>query len=414
MQERKYKYRHLFFLPSFYLLITFTGCYLLYLSGVINWEKAPAELHFWCSITILSALLSTLVYSRQYNRIINDPVFLNGLQQPFLTGHFQWLILLGISGLGMLGIVKYVIDYANFLGAVGIFFSIFTNDTGQLRTLADNVESAGTQVSYFTWMSAFIITAAVANGNLRHSWLWSVVIFVLLNSIFLDRTRPVWIIFTCALCYFIIRYHLYTRKKIISVVAGITAFFLTIFIAIGSLLGKGSDDENYLTVDLPQWLQPIFLYLTSSFAYLGRLLYNDAPVDYHPARITYPVQKVLAKFHLAEQPPNQILEFFSVPLLTNVGTFLEPFFQDGGRPFILMAILLHTFVFDQIVLFLMKRVSVMAVIAIATICFINFIGFFVPKVSSTATWFILLCCWLFTFSSRFGNSQKTSGSHLQA
>ena len=151
---------------------------------------------------------------------------------------------------------------------------------------------------------------------------------------------------------------------------------------------------NYTKFNLPPSIQPLFLYLTSSFAYLGRLIYVDAPCNYSPARVTYPIQKVLLKFKLVDQPPNQILDFFTVPLLTNVGTFLEPFFQDGGRLFLVLGIILHTFIFDRVVLYLMKNISQMAVIAISTICFINFIAFFVPKITSTATWFILLFAYL--------------------
>jgi hypothetical protein len=83
-----------------------------------------------------------------------------------------------------------------------------------------------------------------------------------------------------------------------------------------------------------------------------------------------------------------VLEFFSVPILTNVGTFLEPFYQDGGRLFLIFGILIHTLLFDRIALFLMKRISIFSVISIATLCFINFIAFFVPKVTSASSWFI--------------------------
>ena len=171
-------------------------------------------------------------------------------------------------------------------------------------------------------------------------------------------------------------------------------FFISLFIAIGSLLGKGADDENYLTIGLPKWTQTIFLYLTSSFAYLGRLFAMDMPCDYYPARITYPLQKVLAKMQFADQPPNQILEFFSLPILTNVGSFLEPFFQDGGRVYLILGILIHTLLFDFLVLQLLRRPSVFSIITISTLCFTNFIAFFVPKITSTATWFIVLFAFL--------------------
>ncbi|MGG9970622.1 O-antigen polymerase [Ferruginibacter sp. SUN002] len=391
-----FRLRHLFFLPSFYLLVTFTIAYVFYLSDVINWEQPPVELHYWSIITVLSALLSSLVHSKKVNTIINENTFRNNISTPFLTDNTRKLFLAGILIIGLLGVAKYVLDYSKFLGAFGVFYSIFMEDTGQLRTLAENVESVGTQLSYFSWLAAFIITVDVAAKNISKKYLFLVFFIILLNSIFLDRTRPIWIIFTCALCYFITTYQLYSRKKIVYFISGMIASFVGLFILIGSLLGKGSSDESYTKFNLPKEVQPFFLYLTSSFAYLGRLFYYDAPNDYLPVRIAYPVTKLMSKFGLAEKPPNPILEFFTVPLLTNVGTFLEPFYQDGGRLFLAFGIILHTFLFDKIAMYFMNRISPASIIAISTLCFINFIAFFVPKVTTPAVWLILAFCFILT------------------
>lgn len=361
------------------------------------------ELHYWSIITILTALLSCIIHSKKCNAIINESNFKKNVNTPFLINNTRKFILAGILIIGLLGVVKYVLDYSKFLGAFGVFYSIFMEDTGQLRTLAENVESVGTQISYFSWLAAFILTIDIAAKNISKKYLFLVFFIILINSIFLDRTRPIWIIFTCALCYFITTYKLYSRKRIVYLISSIVVFFIGIFILIGSLLGKGSSDESYTKFNLPKEVQPFFLYLTSSFAYLGRLFYYDAPNDYLPVRVAYPVTKLMSKFGLADNPPNPILEFFTVPLLTNVGTFLEPFYQDGGRLFLIIAIILHTFIFDKMALYFMKKISPASIIAISTFCFINFIAFFVPKVTSPAVWFILFFCFLFTKM----NSYKT-------
>ena len=381
-------------MPSFYLLSTFTVTYLLYLSGIIRWEEAPGELHFWCAVTIMISAISFLTFQKKINKIINDPDRLQEVKQPYLSNGFRWMLLGTLLLLGTVGILKYIFDYAQFVGAFGILLSIFTEDTGQLRTLADNVESWGTQLSYFSWLAAFVIAMDMGSKKLRYRWVALILFIVLLNALFLDRTRPVWIIFTGVLCFFMTRYQHFTRKNIITILTSVITFFLSLFVAIGSLLGKGADDENYLTVDLPKWTQSIFLYLTSSFAYLGRLMYMDMPSNFYPARVTYPVQKLLAKIQLVEQPPSQILEFFSLPLLTNVGTFLEPFYQDGGRLFLFLGIFIHTIAFDYWASALLKRSNVFSVITVSTLCFTNFIAFFVPKITSTATWFIVLFAFL--------------------
>lgn len=385
-----FRYRHLFFMPSFYLLLTFSSAYCLYLTDIINWERPPLELHYWCVVTIILSAISVVYHSGMFNAMINSSSLQKQTKTTFLTGPAAWMVMLGFGAIGIAGVLKYLIDYSNYLGEFGILYSFFMEDTGQLRSMADNVESVGTQLSYFSWISAFIITAEVGRRKLSKFWLGGVFIIVLMNSLFLDRTRPVWLLFICILIYFITTYELHTRKKIVTIISGAVGFIVGFFLLVGSLLGKDAGIERYSKSGLPDSIQLLLVYVTSSFAYMGRLFFMGMPTEYYPARVTYPLQKLLAKFHLVEQPPNQVLEFFSVPFFTNVGSFMEPYFQDGGRIFLLMGILLHTFVFDRIVYYFLRKMNSLSVIIIAAICYINFIAFFVPKIASTATWFIML------------------------
>ena len=377
-------------MPSFYLFLTFSLSYGLYLTNVIAWETPPIELHFWSIMTSLISLLSVVVHQKKYRQLINGNELQQKIKTPFLSNNINQMLFLGFTVIGVLGIVKYVMDYSSLLGAFSILTTFFMEDTGKLRTFADNVESIGTQLSYFSWFSAFIITAECANKRFSKKWLIAVVFIILGNCLFLDRTRPVWLIFVCLLIYFFVTYEAHARKKIVRIIGTVGAFFVGFFILIGSLLGKDGGVVSYTQYDLPAPIQLVLVYFTSSFAYLGRVIQLDYAIDFYPMRVTYPLQKALAKFSLVEQPPNQVLEFMSVPHLTNVGTFLEPFVRDGGWIFVLMGILIHSFLFDKMVMQLLKKVTPMAVIMIASFCFINFMAFFVPKIVSTATWFTLL------------------------
>ena len=386
-------------------MLTFSSAYILYLTNIINWETPPLELHYWCVVTIILSAISVVIHSGKFNKIINTETFQQKTKTSFLTGPVAWFVLISFGAIGIAGIFKYLIDYSNYLGEFGILYSFFVEDTGQLRSMADNVESVGTQLSYFSWIAAFIISAELGKGKLSKIWLAMVFMIVLLNSLFLDRTRPVWLLFICTLIYFITTYELYSRKKIIYIISGAIGFIVGFFLLIGSLLGKDVNIERYSKSGLPDSIQLLLVYVTSSFAYMGRLFYMGLPCDYYPARVTYPLQKLLAKFHFIEQPPNQVLEFLSVPFFTNVGSFLEPYFQDGGRFFLLIGILLHSFVFDKIVLYLLKRMHALSAILIAAVCYINFIAFFVPKIASTATWFIMISVLLI---GRFVPSNETN------
>jgi hypothetical protein len=87
-----FRYRHLFFLPSFYLLLTFTASYILYVSDIINWEHPPFEIHFWSIAVILMALLSIKYNATACNEIINDPSFQTNKKTAFLDTKISWII----------------------------------------------------------------------------------------------------------------------------------------------------------------------------------------------------------------------------------------------------------------------------------------------------------------------------------
>jgi oligosaccharide repeat unit polymerase len=394
-------------MPSFYLFLTFSLAYTLYLTNVIAWETPPIELHFWCIITSLSAFMSMKINGKKFQHAINEIQLQQEIKKPFLTSNINKILFLSFTVIGILGILKYIMDYSSLLGAFSILTAFFVEDTGKLRTFAENVESIGTQLSYFSWFSAFIITVECANKHISRKWLYAVSGIILLNCLFLDRTRPVWLIFVCMLIYFFITYETHARQKIVRIISSVGLFFIGFFILIGSLLGKDGGVVSYTQYDLPAPIQLVLVYFTSSFAYLGRIFQLDYPIDFYPMRVTYPLQKVFAKLSMVEQPPPQVLEFMSVPHLTNVGTFLEPFLRDGGWVFILAGILLHSFVFDKIAMGVLKRITSMGVIIIATLCFINFMAFFVPKIVSTATWFTLILAFvLHIYTGSKGESKK--------
>jgi len=250
-----FKYRHLFFMPSFYLFLTFSLSYGLYLTNVIAWEVPPIELHFWSIMTSLISLLSVVVHQKKYRQLINGIELQQKIKTPFLSNRIHLLLFLAFTAIGLLGIIKYVMDYSSLLGAFSILTTFFMEDTGKLRTFADNVESIGTQLSYFSWFSAFIITAECANKRISKKWLFAVVFIILGNCLFLDRTRPVWLIFVCMLIYFFITYEAHARKKILRIIGTVGAFFVGFFILIGSLLGKDGGVVSYTQYDLPAPIQ---------------------------------------------------------------------------------------------------------------------------------------------------------------
>ena len=117
-----FKYRHYFFMPSFYLFLTFSLAYTLYLTNVIAWETPPIELHFWCIITSLSAFMSMKINGKKFQLAINEIQLQQEIKKPFLTSNINKILFLSFTVIGILGILKYIMDYSSLLGA----FSILT------------------------------------------------------------------------------------------------------------------------------------------------------------------------------------------------------------------------------------------------------------------------------------------------
>ena len=387
--KKTFYFRHLLLMPSFYLLSTMSISYLLYLSGLISYLPAPTELHVVVVITLACAFISTLFFSTVFNQVLNSGEPLRFIKKnsahPSVYRIAFWLAM----GIGTAGIYKYTTDYSSYLGGKGLFFILFFENSGKIRSLAENVSSFGTQLSYLTWIVAFLTAIDIGVGAKKKRWVWLILFVVLINLVYVDRTRPVSIIFTSVLCYFIVAITRIRRQSITRAIFGLGIASLALFVIIGLWLGKISQDE-YTQAGLPPALQPVVLYATSSYAYLGKEMEMDSPKDYKPVRLTYPLQKILAGLKLVPQPPSQVLDFYYVPVPTNVGTFLEPFYADGGIPFCILGILLHTFLFDIVALLFLKNATRSSVMGLATLCFTDFIAFFVVKITVLFTWIILI------------------------
>jgi oligosaccharide repeat unit polymerase len=383
-----FRLRHILFMPAFYLLATFAPAYLMYVTDLIEYDESILLLHQIVIVTLLSSIVSMAMFYNSYKSLINDPSYPHvqkELQAKSVLNKWGIFILLIV---GILGIAKYTLDYSRYLGGAGWFFILLFEDSGQVRTLQENVSSVGIQLSYFSWIAAFLTATNIGMGNSKKTGWLLILLVIILNIVFVDRTRPIWILFTCILSYFIAGFNRIKRGSIIRSITILGVTFITLFIFIGIWLGKITQEEDF-TNKVPPVFQPAVLYATGSFAYFNQILINDPQVDYLPVRLTYPLQKIMASQKLVEEPPSQILEFYSLPPVTNVGTFLEPYYNDGGLPFTFLGIFIHTFLFNFLGLFFLRYPTRFSIIALSTLCFTNFIGFFTPKIASLPSWIFL-------------------------
>ena len=376
-------------MPSFYGLLTFPFFYFLYCINVFQYE----EKNFEAQVIFLSVIFffgaSILFNFSNYRRLINN----NYLEKkktfnrlPVIT----YLLLILFFVIGLFGVIKYVLDFSGYFGGIWLFFFLLVNDSAQIRIATDMQSSIGFQLTYFAWFAATFLFVDVKLKNLKGKYIFLSVLTFILNLLFIDRTRPLTILFTTLLMLFFMFFDTFKRKTLIRIflITGIS--LVSIFIIIGEWVGKVAQEGQYGKTFLPPVFQTAALYGTSSFGYFNRIVEVENAGNFNPERSLYPLQKILSSFHIVKVPPPQIIEFYFIPQPVNVGTFLEPLYRDGGIFFCFLGILLHTFLFDFLGLYFIKNANRFTLYTLSILCFINFFAFFSPKFNSTPVWFFLV------------------------
>lgn len=365
------------FTPSFYGFCTWAATYLIYISDLLPWEPAAPEVHLIFILQMALFFAATLLFSKYFAVEKQTGRSLWSIRIPSV-----WVVVC-LHAIGFAGIAKFALDFSPSLpdGFVGSLLG----DSSQIRALGAEMTSVGTQLSYFGWLA---IGISVCYRKINW-WLISISLLQLFsNFVFIDRTRPVWILFTVFLCL------VWTRKdldgwRVFRYLALLGIVFILLFVAVALWSGKTGDglfDDNVNPL-----IGSLYLYLTAGFAYFGHMLQVELPPDYLvPERIFAPALTVLAGFGISAPPPTQILDFYEMPYPSNVGTALEPFYRDGGFVFLMVGMLIYSFGFNIFGLWLLKSRNAVAVYAWATLCFCNFIGFFTPKIGNFPVWFFVI------------------------
>lgn len=400
--NKKVKNNHiqcLFFMPSFYGGLSWGIWLVLYLSKLIKWDEY-SNLALIIFLLVEMAYITSLVvlfpyYKNWFENILGkhngETIF---VERSNYNGKVMMTLL---YVLGFLGVFKYVLDFSvGFGGIIGFFVALF-NNSHLIRWAAESIHSIGTQISYFGWMAISLTIFEYSRKKVSILWVLLALLMLLANLLFIDRTRPIWILFTSLLMLFPAAKKI-KLKKILKVGALSFLISVLIFLGVAQWTGKIVEEGVYGSSVLPGPAQNIYFYGTSGFAYFNKLLELNDDILYMPERILYPVYKLFSVIQLTKDPPSQINDFYEVPFPTNVGTFLEPFYRDGGILFTFGGIMIYSFGLDLAGYIFLKTRKSLAIYAWANICFVSFIGFFTPKISSTPVWlfcFIGLFCFYF-------------------
>lgn len=377
------------FIPSAWGLAGWSVTLLLYRMRLIDWYPSnDAVLPIFAGV-LLAFAASAIAFRGAYA----DTLDRIGLQVAEIAwrpvGERPWHIpdaalwvlhLIGFAGLGLY--LREILEiFDGFAGLVGTLFS----DSHLIRQA--DTELVGIYLSYFGWM-AIPLTAMrwKIDGRPPKLLVAAAVLQVVGNLLYIDRTRPIWIMFVSVLVIFPFVRGFALRQLAARAIA-VAVFGIAAFYAIGYWVGKtGEGFFYYGHVGVSQEVAILYYYLTSGFAYFEAIVDSAPIVDYVPQRTLYPLFKMCALLGMCDDPPSQILPFLETPFPANVGTFLEPLYSDGGMPYLWAGILASSFGVDMVALRMLRSTNPYALFCWANLCFVSFISFFVPKIASTPVW----------------------------
>ena len=378
----------LFFIPSFYGSCTWGIWLTLYLLELLRVDDC-SYLALSIFIFIECMFVASLLISFKYYDMQLSPDLCGTTDYEITRRKYRSYGLLLLHVAGYAGIVKYVMDFSCNMGGLPAFFFALINESYAVRLEAELSSSIGFQLSYFGWIAIGLTLYFYKKYKISRWWLLLAFVQFLGNLMFIDRTRPIWIGFTAVLMI-LPTIQKIDFKKTIRWMAVAVGLMGVIFWAIASWSGKLSYKAYDEKTILPGITQEIYIYGVSGFAYFNRMLEENEDISYRPLRIIYPIQKFLAILDLVEEPPSRTHDiYYEVPFTTNAGSFLEPFYRDGGLIFVFWGIIIYSFGIDALAKVLLKVNSPLALYGWSNLCFVSFISFYNPKLEAFPTWIFL-------------------------
>jgi hypothetical protein len=387
-----------FFIPSFYGLVTFSMAFLLYLLNFSGFDAPSIETLLLCAFATLSFVIATVLWQPSFQRLVAKGAYQTRAGPAGETRGF--LVALALQFVGLLGIFLYARGLASYFGSWLQLGLLMLTASHEVRWAAEEVQSVGTQLGYIGWVAIWLW--AYREATYRATWTERLLAMVQFsaNLIYVDRTRPIWILFGVSLVFLYLRQNRFSVGAIIRASSIATAATLGIFIFVGLWVGKISvEGESSFGDRSAALLMPLNDYATGGFAYLNRIVLDEAP-ELRPARSLYPLFVVASRVGATDPPPPQVNEFLLVPVETNVGTFIEPAYRDAGLLFAFLVVAAHAFGFNWLARRLLERPQFMHIVAWTALCFCNLFAFFTPKFNNVPTWLFVGLAALATLRNR--------------
>ncbi len=382
--------RVLLLMPSTFGAFTFSIAYALYTVNLIGYERSTMELNLVCMTTVLAYFVASATSLRAYTRFAHQLDDVRSCQDAAQTTSSPISIAF-LHAIGLIGIGQYVNNLISFFGSPGALAIKLATSSYEVRLASEYTASIGTQLSYLGWLAIWFTILKVESGRGRLILVVLSIIQFCANLIYIDRTRPMWILFVGALLLMLKKYSRLTSRSIVRLSVTATISTVALFLAIGLWVGKINTvgGEASIGEQSEAIFEPMYMYATSGFAYLNRVIIEEVPAQ-ELDRSLYPMFILLSRLGASDPPPSQVNDFILVPMPTNVGTFLEPLYRDGGSILMIAGILIHAFFFNWVGLQLLRGSTSASLVAWGVLCFVSAIAFFTPKYNNTPTWLFLI------------------------
>lgn len=379
----------LFFMPSFFGAVTWASWLLLYHARILDWNEDSeiSVIIFWgVELAFIASIFAFAPYYKAWTRDHFRALEVEESASPKSRLSTGFLLLIAILHLlGFLGTTLYVRDFGLSLGGLRELAYLAWNKSWIIRWEAEYTLSPGTQLGYFGWIATGFTVYEVTRGRLSRWWLVPAVVQFAGNFLWIARTRPTWILVTAGLMGLVaLRRANFTTflKWGVLTVCAIFVMYFSIGVWVGKIYARPGDTS----ISISQYTDSAYVYGTGGFAYFNELLIRAKHSSLSYEHILYTPLKILAALGLAKQPPSYIPAYFYIPYVTNAATFLDPFYRDGGLPYVFLGTLVQSFGVNALGLFLLQTRRPASFWAWAALCFTSLFAFFVNRIIEPPVW----------------------------
>jgi hypothetical protein len=370
-------------IPSFYGFVFWAPCLYLYWLRILPWDK-PAESAMMMFILVPCMFcLSLLMHFSRYR------VWQRLRRQLDVQPACNSGMVAALHVVGFIGIVSYVFSFAAVLGGLTNFWTLLVTAPYVIRWQASDTFSIGTQLSYAGWVAIALTVVLVNTQRLSKRWLIAAALQFTGNALFLGRTRLFWILTVTVIMLAPVAKCRLSLGRVVIIGAALVSILVGVFVAVGAWIGK-LQAANVLQKDsdVPFVVQNVYVYSTAGFAYFNRIVETESPRPGFEG-VAAPLYQVGNLLGLTPAPRSQVNEELYIPYGVNVGTFLEPFFRDGGYPLTMAGILFNTLCIDYVALLLWRSNNYLGWHASAQLCFTSAMAGFTPKITTFPIWLFL-------------------------